>query len=445
MRSEAAYPVGAEGVTQDPPSSRLYQQMLLFSGAWTVMGVALYLVAPMTAPLVLGLAAIAPLAWCWATEGQVPRRAPSPVLIALAVAGVYGLVNASWSLSRVEAYAAVGLIFLGIVVLHVTTVGLAHTPVPALRAMGVGLLIGMGVGAAILCVELLSGQWLRRTLATYHAGFRPNERDIYRAGGGLLLFQPYLLNRGIGALMFTFWPAYFVLERLALTAWQRRVLLAGLLLTPATIFLSSHETSKMVFVGAAATYGIARLSPLLARRLWITCWLIATLLVAPIAALAYGQNLHHASWLDFSARHRVVLWEFSRNEIAKAPVLGAGINTPRALHDTNVAAAPRAPGTDIPMAMPLHSHNAYLQVWHETGAVGVALLLVIGLLVLRAITAQPAALQPHAYAMFAASALLAASSFSLWAPWFLSSLFLAPVLAGIGMALPPAPTARASR
>ena len=37
--------------------------------------------------------------------------------------------------------------------------------------------------------------------------------------------------------------------------------------------------------------------------------------------------------------------------------------------------------------------------------------------------------------MFAACALVAASSYSIWAPWFMSALALTPVFAGIGAAL----------
>lgn len=425
-----------EWAPQPPASSRpnFQSRMALLTGVWTAIGVAIYVVAPLTAPALLGLAVIAPLAWCW-MEGRLPWRTPSAVVAGLAVAGAYILINASWSLSPAEAYTTVAVLFAGIGVLHVTATGLSNTPAPALRAMALGLLAGMAVGAAVLCLELLSDQWLRRLLATYYLGLRPDGRHMQVEAGRVTLLQPYLLNRSMAALGLTFWPALLVLERLAMSSRQRGLLLSGLLLTPVAILVSQHGTSKMAFAGAAATYGVGRLSPLLAKRLLIAGWLAATLLVAPIATLAYSNHLHLVRWLDNSVRHRIVIWGYTKNEIAKAPMLGAGISTSRALHSTDLEGVPREPGTDFPLALALHSHNGYLQVWHEAGAVGAVLLFVLGLLILRAIAAKPPALQPHFYAMFAACALVAASSYSIWAPWFMSALVLTPVFAGIGAAL----------
>ena len=65
--------------------------------------------------------------------------------------------------------------------------------------------------------------------------------------------------------------------------------------------------------------------------------------------------------------------------VAEAPILGAGINTARALNDRQ---GPVAPGSDFRLTTSLHSHNAYLQTWYETGAVGAALLMAVGLAVI---------------------------------------------------------------
>jgi hypothetical protein len=410
--------------------------MALLGGVWTATGVVLYLIAPLAAPAVLGLAVVAPLAWCWAAEARLAWRTPSPVVAVLAMAAAYLLINASWSLSRSEAYASVAMLAAAIAVLHLTTLALPAMPPPALRAMGLGLLVGLAIAAAVVCFEALSDQWLRRLLAGQYAWLRPHYRHLHMEAGRVTYLEPYLLNRSMSALGLLFWPALLVLERLALGRRQHVLALAGLCLAPIAIWASHHGTSKLAFAGAAAIYGIARLAPILARRLLISGWLVATLLVAPLAALAFGNNLHLARWLDHSIRHRIVIWEYSSSEIAKAPLLGAGINSLRALHNPNAENAPRVPGTDFPAAAPLHSHNAYLQVWHEAGAIGAGLLLVLGLVILRTIAGQPHGLQHGFYATFAAGALLAASSFSLWAPWFLSALTLTAVFACLGAALP---------
>jgi O-antigen ligase len=164
----------------------------------------------------------------------------------------------------------------------------------------------------------------------------------------------------------------------------------------------------------------------------------ATLLVVPIVSSLYAAGAQRAAWLPESARHRVVIWGFTSGEVAKAPLLGAGIGTARALHEARSSDAPRAPGTKFQLGTSLHSHNAYLQVWFEAGAAGALILLGLGLLVLRALRRFPLNVQPHLAATFVAGALLAATSYSVWAPWLMASLAIACIFAGLGTALPAA-------
>jgi hypothetical protein len=63
------------------------------------------------------------------------------------------------------------------------------------------------------------------------------------------------------------------------------------------------------------------------------------------------------------------------------------------------------------------------------------LLLAIGILVLRSFAAAPEPAQPYLWATFAACALMAGSSFSLWAPWFMATLGMVAAFAGLGTTL----------
>jgi O-antigen ligase len=94
-----------------------------------------------------------------------------------------------------------------------------------------------------------------------------------------------------------------------------------------------------------------------------------------------------------------------------------------------------APGTDFRLTTSLHSHNAYLQAWYETGAVGAAILMAVGLLVLRSVGEAPSHAQPYLYATFVSCALMGGASFSLWQTWFMASLGLVAVFATLGWAL----------
>ncbi len=411
------------------------RQALWLTTAWTAAGVSLFGLLPLVAPIILLLSVVAPVAWCWAQARRVPWQQPSPAIFALLLAGAYLLINASWSQSPAYAYSFLALFFVFIAVLHVTLCALDGVEAPVLRAMAVGLCIGMAIGSALLCFEILSQQWVARKLMTSFAWLRPNPRDMVMEGGRVIFLHSYLLNRSMTVLALLFWPTVLAIGQLELSAVRRTPLWLGLGLALVAILLSDHATSKIALAGGAAVFFVCTVSRAAATRSTIVAWTAATLLVVPFAALAYTQQLYLARWLPYSAQHRIVIWGYTAEQAIKAPLLGTGVGTTRALSSTRERDGPRAPGSNIELSTGWHSHNGYLQVWYETGAVGAAFLLGIGLLLLQSLARAPPAAQPHLFAAFASGALLAGSSFSIWAQWFVASFGLAAIFASLGARL----------
>jgi O-antigen ligase len=410
--------------------------LLRATAAWTLIGVILYLALPLLAPAVLLLSIGAPLAWrLMKGSGLPPLRRPSAVILALLLAGAYLCINATWSLSPSTARVSLVMLFPFIAAVHVTLQALEDGDADAQRAMAWGLYAAMAIGGAVICIEAFSGQWLRQQAMALAPALRPDLRHMVVEDGRVTFVQPYLLNRGIAALTLLFWPTLLVIAALASTSRQRRWLLAGLVPVVAAILGAQHATSKIAFVGAAAAFAAFQVSPGIAKRAIAWGWVATIVLVVPLATLAFQNELHLATWVPRTAKHRIVIWGHTSQLIAKAPILGAGIHTARALHDPNDYDAPRAPGSEFRLTTGLHSHNGYLQTWYEAGAVGAAFLLAIGLLVLASLAAAPAGAQPYLYATFVACALMGGSSFSLWQPWFMAALGLAAVFAGLGWAL----------
>jgi O-antigen ligase len=410
--------------------------LLRATAAWTLVGVILYLALPLLAPAVLLLSIGAPLAWRLMKGSGLPDlRRPSPVIVALLLAGAYLSINATWSLSPSTARVSLIMLFLFIAAVHVTLEALEDGDADSQRAMAIGLYAAMAIGGALICIEALSGQWLRQQAMALAPALRPDLRHMVVEDGRVTYMQTYLLNRSIAVLTLTFWPTLLVIVVLAATSRRHRWLLAGLVPAVAAILGGHHATSKIAFVGAATAFGALLVSPGIARRAIAWGWVATVVLVVPLATLAFQNELHLSSWMPRTAKHRIVIWGHTSQLIAKAPILGAGIHTARALHDPNDYDAPRAPGSEFRLGTGLHSHNGYLQTWYEAGAVGAAFLLGIGLLVLRSLAAAPAATQPYLYATFVACALMGGSSFSLWQPWFMAALGLAAVFAGLGWAL----------
>ena len=419
------------------PSIERHETLLLrATAAWTLIGVILYLALPLLAPAVLLLSIGAPLAWRLLKGSGLPTlRRPSAAIVALLLAGAYLCINATWSLSASTARVSLVMLFLFVAAVHVTVQALDDGDAHAQSAMAAGLYAAMAIVGAVICIEAFSGQWLRQQAMALAPALRPDLRHMVVEDGRVTFMQPYLLNRNIAALTLLFWPTLLAIVALAATSRQRRWLLAGLVPAVAAILGAQHATSKIAFVGAAAALGAFLVSPGIAKRAIAWGWVATIVLVVPLASLAYQNELYLATWMPRTAKHRIVIWGHTSQLIAKAPILGAGINTARALHDPNDYDVPRAPGSEFRLTTGLHSHNGYLQTWYEAGAVGAAFLLGIGLLVLGSLAAAPAGAQPYLYATFVACALMGGSSFSLWQPWFMAALGLAAVFAGLGWAL----------
>ena len=72
------------------------------------------------------------------------------------------------------------------------------------------------------------------------------------------------------------------------------------------------------------------------------------------AELLNASGWQNAAWLPESSRHRVEIWNAVADLIVQKPLLGWGFDASRA----------------IGVGVPLHPHNASLQVLLELGAVG---------------------------------------------------------------------------
>ena len=407
--------------------------LLRLTAVWCAMGVILFVLTPRLSPVLLLLATVAPAAWSLADARPLAWRHFSGLTIALVLAGIYLCFNASWSLSPSSAQVALATYFSLLLVTHIVLNGLRHNATDVLRSMARGLVAGMLIAGAAMCLEVLSQQWMHRTLMSLLPGLQPNPRDMSVEDGWVIHLEPYLINRNVTVLTLLFWPTLLAI-RLVSSQGRPRFLLAGLVPVAVAILGSKHATSKIAFVGSAITFGALAHSPAAARRGVVLGWIAIIMLVIPIATLMYRSELYLASWLPRSAQHRIVIWGYTSQLLGKTPIFGAGIDAARALNDSD-SYAPFAPDSDFRVTTGHHSHNVYLQAWYETGAFGALMLLAIGLLICKSLAQASQDAQPHLYATFVTCALLAGSSFSLWTAWLMASLGLLAGFAMVGAVL----------
>jgi O-antigen ligase len=228
------------------------------------------------------------------------------------------------------------------------------------------------------------------------------------------------------------------------------VILAPLLI--GLIRLRRHPWAALsLAIAVAAIYALHSASAKLALPLGLVialavyCWrgFGRLLVLAQCAAiLAFPVIVQHlpdpASFCGLaehqpSALHRLYIWRFVDRHIMERPLLGWGMDASRhlagpqdkvTLYTCATSAHPRRKIETVGL-LPLHPHNAVLQVWVELGLLG-ALLALAAILWL----GWPlfAAARDRRGAASAAGTLAAASSaacisFGIWQPWWVAGFF----------------------
>jgi O-antigen ligase len=147
--------------------------------------------------------------------------------------------------------------------------------------------------------------------------------------------------------------------------------------------------------------------------------------IAPFATLAVLGFYQVPEWLPHSWDVRAGVWEYTSERILERPWFGHGLDAGRATTEMTTYDG------ELMRVIPVHPHNAALQIWYETGVVGaalaVALLVSLGVLLTRTYTkARPQAGAAAAVvAMFGA---MASIGWSLWQEWWLVTIMLSGAL-----------------
>lgn len=150
---------------------------------------------------------------------------------------------------------------------------------------------------------------------------------------------------------------------------------------------------------------------------------LAAPLLPHVAAL---ESLGARRDLTVSIYHRAVIWAFVADRIAEKPAFGWGMHASRDMPGGHSKI------TEIAEKIPLHPHNAPLQIWLELGAVG-ALVAAILLAWLAQKTAGPPLRQAVMIATLVTAVMVAALSYGIWQGWWFATLWL---LAALAAALP---------
>jgi O-antigen ligase len=218
------------------------------------------------------------------------------------------------------------------------------------------------------------------------------------------------------------------------------LVLVSLIAAIAVVALRGNEASLVALAiglgGAAAVFLFGRRAVLVIAVLLPLLFVSSAVIVRTADAPAFLKE--REMMLPNSIGHRLIIWRFVYDKARERPVLGWGLHTSRRIpgRETRVDNDPDyADIMDVTTfwigakieKMPMHPHNATLQMWLELGVVGIVLYALLYGLCLWAISRLNlsrialAAGTGGVVAVF----VMGQVSFSAWQSWWLCTQFLA--------------------
>ncbi|TMJ54830.1 MAG: O-antigen ligase family protein [Alphaproteobacteria bacterium] len=338
-----------------------------------------------------------------------PRPLFGRTAAVLACLLIWAMVSALWSVDpwRSLALAArlAGILAAGLAL--VAAVGCIAAP----RRLVLSLLVGLAVGVAMVAIEL----------ATHGAlGALVSERA----------YQATRLNQASVSFAILLAPASAVLVYRGHAVFALVIATA----TTAAIFALSGTSAK---AAVAAGLALGLLLYLGQIRAAYAAAVISSILIitAPLsfARLERFSGLTEAAdRIKNSAGHRLMIWSFAGERIAERPLAGWGLDAARGIPGGK---DPIRPGETW---LPLHPHNAPLQVWLELGVPGAVLFALLVALPWCGLATVP---WPRIFVAAAGASLAIAliaslTTYGIWQEWWVATLWFS-LFSVLVMARPP--------
>ncbi len=386
-------------------------------------GVALFVVVmtPLLAYLApLGFAPLLALAGLLVLPGLRLTRAAAPPLLILVVLAVWAAISLSWSPAAIDVSKLKGYgdlesltamkLFLQVATYGAAVVGLRGLSDAGARRAAMALAYGMVALAVVAALDSLSGAAIYQRLhALTGEAIRP---DLAMVKVSLSTY----------ALALLFWPAALILWRLS-----RRGLIGLLVLaTVVTSKICSSDACLVALAAGGAIWAMVYLAGRTGAKVLVGL-VAAPFVLAPLAVLvavetgfiAWLHKMVPASW-DM----RLNIWTFAADHIQNHPFRGWGLDASRTFGP----------------AIPLHTHNAQLQLWLELGAIGAALAgvffcwLAYGVVRISERSRSEAAMAAGALVSYL---VIGALSFGVWQEWWLALGALTVIACGLARAVKP--------
>ena len=347
---------------------------------------------------ILTLAAFAALP----TLGLVSGPVYAPILFALALLRLL-LVR-----GRVAIDPAIAAIATGFALL--CWAGCLWSIVPSHSAAGALQMTAVMAGAVILAggappppalVRVLTGAILAGTLVMVADRLTGNHLlHLTSHHGGATKY-----NRGIDYLLLLLAPLLGVLARRR----DWRPAAALLIATAACIAAGKNTTAWLAVPMAIGVFALASRAPRLAFRLIASALITGAVLLPFALRVLSGLRAGLAPHIKESMLRRLEIWDYMSARVLERPFFGWGIWSAKSLPITSEELSHylREHGEGI------YPHNQWLELWVETGAAGLLLVLALVLTMLWRIRRLDPAMQPYAITAFFLAVMVSLTSFEM--------------------------------
>lgn len=290
------------------------------------------------------------------------------------------------------------------------------------------IMVGVAIAAVIILLDVATAGALLTPLWGHEPSFEWRRIGYNRGETILAMLVPI-----IGVL---------ALSGMTGRGWARGLGLAILMLglVAGAVSVGASNSAKAALACGLGVFVLVYGAPVLLRFLLIAMALLTVAMPWLLEAVPPRPLIEKSGASLQSIVHRTIIWDFTIARIQERPLLGWGLDASRRMpggdekitvSGFNKAETGARQRVDITaQVMPLHPHNAVLQIWLELGALGATT--VAGLIAFAAIRLPKLALGRAETAAVAASLtagfIVSLVSYGFWQGWWLSALFLMATL-----------------
>lgn len=211
-------------------------------------------------------------------------------------------------------------------------------------------------------------------------------------------------------LVMLMWPVVVYVWR----RWSFGWAVALTVLVYAVLWPGDAKAAKLALLAGAAVF-VAAMMWRRAVSVIMAAAVSAIVLLAPVIAAQPMQHPERLENVMSTGLHRLIIWDFAAARIAERPLLGWGYNSSRVIPGGKAQTA-------MGEALPLHPHNAPLQIWLELGLPGAVLGAAIMVALVLAAGRWERKAAAGALAAFAAACVVGILSYGIWQDWWLCAL-----------------------